>query len=757
MQDHHHNQRKKGSKENSKMNYNQVEYLLVFHQHRLSSHNYLTKATTAINHRRSNNNTLSQMSVVRKSINLLTIIAVIISTATLIINNQNVHVDAGLIQIYNKYRPKLNQSPPSSSSSSQEVSSSSSHLSSPHPSAVTQQASTLIDTFVDHLNTSSSAPLEQYEEFQQQFHRLHHQQRQRQQQQAPTQPEVAVEYSSPMKRIMELISHHSPVMVVQDSHQDQQKQSNSILSSQQQQFQHQPTAKADSGNVATFIHQSTGIPSFTPSDNQQQPLLLNQVASTTSDHQQWALLDGSLANHMMQPILTAQPQQLIQTATPYEQYYISPSHLNTGDHGHHHQITVIPANVGFSSANSYQQIATNPYSSPIEPQPQPQTLPHQIHHQKQQLQIPLQHSNHHHHNSLEDRAQPVFLSSYVPEVNPQQQQRNQQQQTADKVLPTNQIQQHSDSNNQQAKTSTDQRPGSIQQIQNSQVQRQSSTNGSANGQLVETINKTSPSSKESSDTENEGNFHSIDSDNDNDSPNTYTKSPPDEPDYVDSNNDLEEPNKIRRSHDDQAKSQQTKQQQQPGNDEQDDPASEGSMTFEDKYDSDKDEPRSVSLSIKDPKKSEPNMVATNGLVTVGLNEDCLQCICRASSGCDDQLRCITRGSDEKYCGPFQLTEEYWQMAGSPGDSSNNFLSYEDCANDADCAVETVTNYMKKYGKDCDDDQLITCMDFARLHRLKPNECRYTERLNDKFDAYWPKFQRCAEGYNRSRTGDDEDI
>lgn len=724
--------RQNESKENSKMNFNQVRYLLVFHQHRSNSSSHCLTKATVIDRR---NNNLSQMSVVKKSINLLTIIAVIISTATLIINNQNVHVDAGLIQIYNKYRPKLNQPPSSSSSSaSQEVSLSSSLSSSP-PTAATQ-TSTLIDTLVEHLNTSSSAPLEQYEEFQQ-FHRLH-------QQQAPPQPEVSVEYTSPMKRIMELITHHTPVMVVQGSHQDQQKQSNPIESNQQQ-----PTAKADSSNVAAFIHQSTSIP-FTPSD-MQQPHHLNQVASTTSDHQQWALLDGSLANQMMQPILAAQPQQLIQTATPYEQhYYISPNHLNAADHGHHHQITVIPANVGFSSANSYQQIATNPYSSPMDPQQQ--TLPHQMHHQKQQLQVPLQHSNYHHHNSLEDRAQPVFLSSYVPEVIPQQ------QQSVNKPLPTNQIQQQSNLNNQQAKTSTDQRPGSIQQIQNSQVQRQSPTNGSTNEQLVETNNKTSPSPKESADTENEGNSHSNnDADNDNDSPNTYTKSPTDEPDYVDSNNDLEEPNKIRRSHDDQAKSQQAKLQQQPGNDEQDDPASEGSMTFEDKYDSDKDEPRSVSLSIKDPKKSEPNLVATNGLVTVGLNEDCLQCICRASSGCDDQLRCITRGSDEKYCGPFQLTEEYWQMAGSPGDSSNNFLSYEDCANDADCAVETVTNYMKKYGKDCDDDQLITCMDFARLHRLKPNECRYTERLNDRFDAYWPKFQRCAEGYNRSRTGDDEDI
>lgn len=695
------------------MNLDEVDFLLVFYKYKSSISSYHVREKR-LKTRRNNNS--SQMSVIRKSINLLTIILVITSTITLITNNQNVQVDAGLIQIYHKYKPKLTQ-PSATSSQQQQVPSSSSTI----------QTSELIDNS-DHLNTSSSAPLREYEE----FRNLH----QIQQQKPLERPEItpAIEYASPMKRIMELIVHH-PVVVVQDSS-EQQKHHDSITTGQQQpQYQQRPAAKADISNGFT---QATGI-TYSPSNFQQlRPHSLNQIASTTSDHQQWALLDGSMTNQMMQPMLSAQPRQLIQTTTPYEQYYISPANVDP-DQLQHHQITVMPANIGYSHANSYQHLATNPFLSPIDPQAQ--SIP-QMHQLKQQISAPTYQQ--HRHNGLEDRAQPVFLSSYVPEVTMRQQQQS--------VAPINQNQQQSEINNQQVKTTTEQRPDSIQQIQNSQTNQQSSLELA--NKLNEPTNKTSSSSslgKESLDNENPS---SNDADSDNDLPSSSgSKENNDELDDADSNNELEEPSKIKRSHKD---PKQLKQQSATSDDEQDDPASGGSMIYEDKYDSDKEEPRSVHISTKDPKRSESNMIA-NGLVTVGLNEDCLQCICRASSGCDHLLRCITRGADEKYCGPFQLTEEYWRKAGSPGEASNTILSFEDCANDADCAVETVTNYMSKYHKDCDGDDLITCMDYARLHRLKPNECGQTERLVNEFDAYWPKFQRCAEGYNRSRNGDDEDI
>lgn len=187
--------------------------------------------------------------------------------------------------------------------------------------------------------------------------------------------------------------------------------------------------------------------------------------------------------------------------------------------------------------------------------------------------------------------------------------------------------------------------------------------------------------------------------------------------------------------------------------------SSGSSSFEEKYDSDKDDRPQTQSSKNHQAKTDAAATSAfhNGLVGVGLNDDCLQCICRASSGCDFQLGCITRGSEEKYCGPFQLTEEYWQMAGSPDDSPTNFSSFEDCANEVDCASTTVTNYMKKYHKDCDGDENITCMDYARLHRLKQDECSDTDKLVSNFDAYWARFQNCAEGYNKTRNGDEEFI
>lgn len=544
--------------------------------------------------------------------------------------------DAGLIHIYHRYRPK-----------------------SPD----------------EALNSSSSQVLISHSSLNQQDERI------------AAATTKSIEYTSPIKRIMELIGHHSPVIVVSDS----------PSNSNAHHMQHVTDVSTNSQNL---------IQTTAPNSAQKQTLPIEQP--------QWALLDANQAinqQQQQQPILATQQQQLYQSVIPYEQYYISP---NTGQQA----IAVLPTNMGFNPG-SYQQLSSLPFG-PLTPELQAQQASvYQQHQQSPQLMHQPFHQN-----SLEDKVQPIFLSSYVPELPVQ-------------ARPS-------------VSASEQARPDSIQQVQALQPQVVASTPAAQPPKLEDSVVKKT-ANEQGKAKESSQEADSAD-ENDGDSPSSARMA--DEPDDGSSTTgDIEEPTKSKRSSDPSLGSAGDDQQ----NEEPTSSGNSGSMSYEDKYDSDKTEPRSVSINGNSQSVAESSNKVLNGLVNVGLNDDCLQCICRASSGCDHLLRCITRGSEEKYCGPFQLTEEYWQMAGSPGDAANNFQSFEDCANEADCAVETVTNYMKKYHKDCDGDENITCMDYARLHKLKPAECENTEKLDNHFDAYWAKFQRCAEGYNRSRNGDDEDI
>lgn len=693
--------------------------------------------------------------IMRRSSSLIALLVVVISSMLTTLSPDGRGVDAGLIHIYHKYRAgKAAEAETASAANANEEPLNTS-------ASIEQQIlgdGELVDLMPEttqHLVTRS------------------------------------IEYTSPMKRIMELIGHHSPVIVVSsDSPQQQQQQSSGVEqqsaagtdSGGQQQLA--VSNKAAENQMATLI-QTALLPA---SHMQPQP-------ATSSDHQQWALLDTNQAL-LPSAMLAAQQQhhqQFIQASpmSPYEQYYLAPGHQLSADHATQaHHLAMLPgANLGYTPANSYQQLAT------LTPSYSTASEPHHHHQAAQQVAASLQAAQHSlQQSSQEERAQPVFLSSYVPEitvpaksviqaetssdkhpnsiqqavqyshVNPQQQQQQQQQASQQPQIQA-QAQPQSQVNPQS------QALAQPQQVQ-VKVNQQTSSDTAHSGPVAQARSSSQPSeSKRDSSSDAD-----MADENDSDSGNRGGYS--DEPDDGDLGGDMEEPSKMKRSHtaERQAQGSQARQLSARGDNfnkggadgdgggAQDEPPAGGSasgsgyMSYEDKFDSDKDEPRKVSTRHS-PREaaSEASNNVQNGLVNVGLNDDCLQCICRASSGCDQLLRCITRGADEKYCGPFQLTEEYWNKAGSLRDAPNNFNSFEDCANDVDCASEMVTRYMNKHKKDCDGDQLITCMDYARLHRLQPSECHNTGKLVNNFDAYWPKFQRCAEGYNRSRNGDDEEI
>lgn len=58
--------------------------------------------------------------------------------------------------------------------------------------------------------------------------------------------------------------------------------------------------------------------------------------------------------------------------------------------------------------------------------------------------------------------------------------------------------------------------------------------------------------------------------------------------------------------------------------------------------------------------------------------------------------------------------------GKLGDIGNKH-DFEDCLTNKECAEQTVRNYMRKYGQDCNGDGLITCAGdktiFRSFHRF----------------------------------------
>ena len=59
---------------------------------------------------------------------------------------------------------------------------------------------------------------------------------------------------------------------------------------------------------------------------------------------------------------------------------------------------------------------------------------------------------------------------------------------------------------------------------------------------------------------------------------------------------------------------------------------------------------------------------------------------------------------------------YWADAGKPGNNggSNDF---EYCLNDKNCAEVAVRGYMSKWKRDCNNDGVIDCLDFAAIHKV----------------------------------------
>lgn len=110
--------------------------------------------------------------------------------------------------------------------------------------------------------------------------------------------------------------------------------------------------------------------------------------------------------------------------------------------------------------------------------------------------------------------------------------------------------------------------------------------------------------------------------------------------------------------------------------------------------------------------------ATNVCLESGqdVTNNCIGCICEASTRCNATMGCIHNGA---LCGPFLISRAFWVDAGQcvqPGDSPSDAQAFVRCATDLKCASRIIRSYIAAFAKDCNGDQLVTCDDYVMLHK-----------------------------------------
>lgn len=150
--------------------------------------------------------------------------------------------------------------------------------------------------------------------------------------------------------------------------------------------------------------------------------------------------------------------------------------------------------------------------------------------------------------------------------------------------------------------------------------------------------------------------------------------------------------------------------------------------------------------------SGPDSVNMSSLFETGLNEssrisnECLECICDASSNCDTTVQCISKQREKNRCGLYMISWQQFQdsditlttLTGS-GDESSDEKLYHECATDKVCAEKLIHLYIEKYQKDCNNDGKIDCYDMAAIHRVGPELCNSGKFLSSQ---YWKDFNIC---------------
>lgn len=99
----------------------------------------------------------------------------------------------------------------------------------------------------------------------------------------------------------------------------------------------------------------------------------------------------------------------------------------------------------------------------------------------------------------------------------------------------------------------------------------------------------------------------------------------------------------------------------------------------------------------------------------------------------------------QYCGPFYVSRIYWADAGKPifkDDTLDRALAFNDCASDYNCASKIVTNYMVKYGKDCNNDGITDCNDYAAIHVNGGPACSTSLQATSYGRDFLKRYNKC---------------
>jgi len=111
---------------------------------------------------------------------------------------------------------------------------------------------------------------------------------------------------------------------------------------------------------------------------------------------------------------------------------------------------------------------------------------------------------------------------------------------------------------------------------------------------------------------------------------------------------------------------------------------------------------------------------------------------QASTKCDQTLGCISTPGFGTVCGAYEISLEYWNIAGKPG-YRGSAGDFEKCTSNLKCSEETIKRYMSRIVHDCNGDHNIDCIDFAAVHKVGSGSCQTQVFLDSQ---YWSDFQRC---------------
>ncbi|XP_050716988.1 lysozyme-like isoform X6 [Eriocheir sinensis] len=129
-----------------------------------------------------------------------------------------------------------------------------------------------------------------------------------------------------------------------------------------------------------------------------------------------------------------------------------------------------------------------------------------------------------------------------------------------------------------------------------------------------------------------------------------------------------------------------------------------------------------------------------------VDPNCMDCLCEAATGCNFTVKCQKTYPGAYFCGPFHISWGYWADAGKPvlqHDNPEGERAFEHCATDRYCSAKIVKQHMNKFGKDCDGDGVVSCRDYARIHKLGRNGCAAPLPPG----GFTTRFEECAARLN----------